>query len=137
MQSVHFTFVALFVTCSFGAAESWEAALLRSARIPASELSDVARQARDISRISAAGSKSFVMNGCPTCSKSYAESCPSSWEADEDGVCHAPSGYTGFCAHSLSFGGLSVESKIVAEISCSMCWPCRDDAPSDVAPYVE
>ena len=64
------------------------------------------------------------------CSKSYMQSCPSGWEADADGLCLAPSGYTGFCAHGVSFGGWSVDSKIIAEMSCSICWPCGDDAPS-------
>ena len=78
-----------------------------------------------------------VVNGCSTCSKTYSEPCPLTWEPDEDESCHAPSGYAGYCARGLTFVGWSVESKIVAEMSCSMCWPCSDGAASKAASPLE
>ena len=131
MQPVRCPFVLLLVTL-FDVAISWEAPLIRGARISDSELDDLSKRAQQTSKQQEAGSMP-VVNGCPTCSKTYSEACPLTWEPDEDDLCHAPNGYTGYCAHGLHFGGLSVESKIVAEMSCSMCWPCKDGSASNAA----
>ena len=78
-----------------------------------------------------------VVNGCSACPNTYSESCPFNWERDEDETCHAPSGYSGYCAQGLNFDGWSVESKINAEMSCSMCWPCSDVSAPDEATDIE
>jgi CPW-WPC domain-containing protein len=115
---------------------SWEAPLVRGARISESELGDLSKRAQEMSKDHEAGSMP-VVNGCPTCSKTYSESCPLTWESDEDDLCRAPRGYAGYCARGLHFGGWSVESKIVAEMSCSMCWPCSDGSASNAASRLE
>ena len=136
MPSVRCSFTLLLVVGSLDAAMSWEAPLIRGARISESELDDLAQRAQQMSKHQEAGSMP-VVNGCPTCSKTYTESCPLTWELDTDDLCHAPIGYAGYCARGLNFDGWSVESKIVAEMSCSVCWPCIDGAASQVAPSVE
>ena len=110
---------------------SWEAPLTKGVRISESELDDLSKQAQQMAKHREAGGSAPVVNGCPTCFKAYSESCPVSWASDEDGVCHAPSGYAGYCARDLNFGGSSMESKIVAELSCSVCWPCSNGEASD------
>lgn len=132
MQSLRCSLVFLLATRFFEAALSWEAPLIRGARISESELNDISKRAQDMSKSEEAGSMP-VVNGCPTCSKTYAESCPLAWEPDDDDVCQAPSGYSGYCARGLNFGGWSVESKIVAEMSCSVCWPCNAGSGSNSA----
>ena len=132
MPSVRCSFTLLLVASSLDAAMSWEAPLIRGARISESELDDLAQRAQQMSKHHEAGSMP-VVNGCPTCSKTYAESCPLAWEPDDDDVCQAPSGYSGYCARGLNFGGWSVESKIVAEMSCSVCWPCNAGSGSNSA----
>ena len=136
MQSVRRPLILVLAAGFFEAAMSWEAPLIRGARISETELDELSKQAQHMSKHHEAGSMP-VVNGCPTCSKTYSESCPLSWEPDEADMCQAPRGYSGYCARGLNFDGWSVESKIVAEMSCSMCWPCNDGLGSKVASRLE
>lgn len=109
---------------------SWEAPLFRGTRISESELDDLSKKAQMMAKDESQGS-SLVFLECPTCLKTYSEPCPVAWELDESGACHAPRKYFGYCTRDLSFGGWSVDSKIVAEMSCSMCWPCSHSSGSN------
>ena len=128
MPSLRCPLILFLITRLWGCVMSWEAPLFRGARLSESELDDVAKQALQMSQHEEPG-RVPVINGCAACSKSYSEICPLTWELDEDDVCHAPFDYAGYCAHGLSFSRASVADKIVAEMSCSVCWPCTS-APS-------
>ena len=136
MPSTQSSVTLLLISQLFGAALSWEAPLFRGSRISQSELDDVSKKAEIMSKHHEAGVMT-VVNGCSTCAKSYSEPCPVNWELNADDACHAPSGYSGYCAQGLKFDGWSVESKIIAEMSCSMCWPCSDTSALDDVAVVE
>ena len=113
----------------FGSTMSWEAPLFRGIRISESELDELSQKAEMMAKDDTQVSSPVFLE-CPSCLKMYSEPCPVAWELDESGACHAPSEYLGYCMRDLSFGGWSVESKIVAEMSCSMCWPCSNSSSS-------
>ena len=136
MQFLRCPFILFLISRFLGVAVSWEAPLFRGTRIPESELDDLSKKAQLMSKHDEPGSMPIV-NGCPTCSKTFSESCPFSWEFQAGEACHAPSGYSGYCARGLKFVGWSVESKIVAEMSCSICWPCSDAPVSNDAAAIE
>ena len=136
MPSTQSSVTLLLISQLFGASMSWEAPLFRGSRISQSELDDVSKKAEIMSKHHEPGVMT-VVNRCSTCAKNYSEPCPVNWELNADDACHAPSGYSGYCARGLKFDGLSVESKIIAEMSCSMCWPCSDISALDDAAVVE
>jgi CPW-WPC domain-containing protein len=110
--------------------------LFRGSRISQSELDDLSKKAQLMSKHEQKG-VTAVVHGCSTCAKSYSEPCPVDWELNADEACHAPHEYSGYCAQGLNFDGWSAESKIVAEMSCSLCWPCSDAPPLNDAAVVE
>ena len=136
MSSTRTSVTLLLISQFFGAAMSWEAPLFRGSRISQSELDDLSKKAEILSKHHNSDVMP-VVSGCSTCAKTYSESCPVNWELTADDACHAPSGYSGYCAQGLKFDGWSVESKIVAEMSCSMCWPCSDVSALNDAAVVE
>ena len=136
MQSLRCSFALLLMFRFLGLAVSWEAPLFRGSRISQSELDDLSKKAQLLSKHEQHGALA-VVHGCSTCAKSYLEPCPVDWELNADEACHAPNGYSGYCAQGLNFDGWSVESKVVAEMSCSLCWPCSDAPPSKDAADVE
>ena len=136
MQSSLSPFLLLSMLHNVDVVMSWEAPLLRGAKISQSELEALANKAQLMSKHEEPGLVP-VVNGCPACHKSYSEPCPLDWIFDADGECKAPSGYAGYCAQELNFAGWSVESKVNAEMSCSMCWPCEDVSVTNEAAAVE
>ena len=136
MQSQWSSFALLLIFRFLGVAISWEAPLFMGARISQPELDNMAETARRMAKREGPAAMP-VVNGCSACPKTYSESCPLNWERNEDEACIAPSGYSGYCAQGLNFDGWSVESKINAEMSCSMCWPCSDVSAPDEASDIE
>ena len=119
---------SLFLVCvpvAVAFRDSWADSLLRGAKLSDSELNDLAGQAQRLSREMLAANSPSGQGSCGMCeAKSYFGTCPQGWVESANGVCEAPSDYGGFCSHHLFFAGASVSSKIAAETSCDVCWPC-------------
>jgi len=60
-----------------------------------------------------------------TCNRDYSVACPEGWVDTGDGsTCAAPLAYKGVCAATVSFGGLTPNSKSRLADKCGAAFPC-------------
>lgn len=107
---------------------SWHEPMLRGMKIP---LKDTNKLSEEIEvkalKAASAEAKTPIQTGCPTClEKDFSEACPLGWTQTNHGMCEAPFEYDGLCRRRQSFQGGSAMGKIEVELSCGVCWPCKD-----------
>lgn len=62
---------------------------------------------------------------CPNCPRDYVRLCPQGWEEKHDGICTAPTSYTGPCIATAFFHEMDFEDKEQFEQRCLVCWSCQ------------
>ena len=122
----------LSVVLSFafvGLADAWHEPLLKGMKIPQTQLGAAEQQASLRSRKALQAKSSgrrHIETNCAICpGKDYSETCPSGWQATADGMCNAPTEYTGVCNTQQSFALLSGIEKEEVELICNVCWTCE------------
>lgn len=130
---------------------AWASFLVTSSKLSPSDLDGVARDVQRRSRQkflqqsankaqvhpSAARSVASPMpSKCPDCSRLYL-GCPVGWDQGEEGLCSAPANFATDCNRVQNFAVSDEASKIEAEETCGICWPCEDgsDAPTCTRDY--
>merc|ERR1712183_136498 len=113
---------------------SWHEPLLKGAKIPQSELETTSKEvAASAQKTFLTKRTPFLATDCPACAdKYYSEPCPVGWQEGEDGMCMAPSTYTGICSKKQSFVGGSAVEKNEVEATCGICWPCGGPQEEDI-----
>lgn len=142
MMAFHVIFYIMFscnVHNSF--AIDWGKILAKGSKITAEERQQLSANVSIASETAAANSRSQVRNllareaqvlDCPVCvDKDFSEPCPLGWHHLGEGRCSAPTKYTGICNRTQYFIGSTVEEKMEAEFSCSVCWPCKVAADAE------
>jgi len=62
---------------------------------------------------------------CPDCRRLYL-GCPVGWDRSDDGLCTASADFATDCERVQNFFLIDEASKIEAEETCGICWPCED-----------
>jgi len=130
---------------------AWASPLLSSSKLSPSDLDGVAKDVQRKSRqkflqqsahkaqvhpSAAFSAVSSTTSKCPECRRLYL-GCPVGWDQGEDGLCTAPADFATVCNRVQNFFLSDEASKIEAEETCGICWPCEDgsDIPACTRDY--